>query len=335
MSLKHINNNYFSPTPETHETEILNFCSRCQFFLSFSEKSEKIARVRSCMCFNFKKSMNKIRLLNMIFNKYLLIFFLIFLSIAPLTLSLRHQDYDSSLTQLTPSTNSIDLINLLSEKSETSSEEEIDESSEDQTPHQSSAEIKRLYEKQQEVFAKNIPAKFSVNTQHTTTPKISAEGSCSSNACLARKDIEAANTESIKKHILMKLGMDEITLNRTNYPKLNEQLLETLCKKININPEACLGRKLPNVEYQSDDPVDSVYDDFDEDSAVTIDEGENVQFLSYENRIYAFPSSKFFIKTFLGFVCCFQAIKILDIFQLCLSKCTENIIYSIKLLRRV
>lgn len=298
MSLKHIKNNNFSPTPETHETEILNFCSHCQFFLSCSEKSEKIS-VR--MCFNFKKSMNKIRLLNMIFNKYLLIFFLIFVSIAPLTLSLRNQDYDSSLTQLTPSTNSIDLIDLLNEKSEKSSEEENDESSEDQAPHQSSAEIKRLYEKQQEIFAKKIPAKLSVNFQHPTTPKTSAEGSCSSNACLARKDIEAANTESIKKHILMKLGMDETTLNKTNYPKLNEQLLETLCKKININPEDCLGRKMPNVEYQSDDPVDSVYDDFDEDSAVSMDEGENVQFLSYENRIYAFPSSKFSRNNFFDF----------------------------------
>jgi hypothetical protein len=258
-------------------------------FLDFV-KSEVITR-RNCLC-QMQKTMNTIQPLNMIFNKYLLIYFLIF---APCTYSMRYQDQsvDSSFTQIIPSKNTADLTNLSSEKN---SEEDTDESFEDQTSYQSSAEIKRLYEKQQEVFAKKNPVKNNVISAHvtSTTPKISTEGSCSSNACLVRKDIEAANTESIRKHILMKLGMDESTLNRTNYPKLNEKLLENLCKKININPENCLGRKMANVEYQSDDPVDSVYDDFDEESVVLKEkEEEDVQFLSYENRIYAFPSSKF------------------------------------------
>lgn len=179
------------------------------------------------------------------------------------------------------------------------SEEDADESFEDQTYYQSSAEIKRLYEKQQEAFAKKYPVKNHIINAHvtSTTPEISTEGSCSSNACIVQKDIEAANTESIRKHILMKLGMDESTLNRTNYPKLNEKLLENLCKQININPENCLGRKMTNIEYQSDDPVESMNEDFDEESVV-LKEEEDVQFLSYENRIYAFPSSKFLFYDF-------------------------------------
>jgi hypothetical protein len=279
MSLERSNlTNYFSIST-AHDTEVPSLCPRCYTFFSFFMKSEVMTR----------QTMNTIRPLNMIFNKYLLIYILVLLSMAPFSYSMRHQDpNENTFNQITPSTNSIDLIDLSSEKS---SEEEVDESNEDQTSYQSSAEIKRLYEKQQEVFAKKVPFKNNISNAHvtSTTPKIST---CSSSACLVRKDIEAANTESIRKHILLKLGMDENTLNRTNYPKLNEKLLEILCKKININTEDCLGRKLANVEYQSDDPVDSVYDDFDEVSSV-LKEEEDVQFLSYENRIYAFPSSKF------------------------------------------
>lgn len=294
MSLERLNLNSFFAISSVYDTELSAFCSRCEYIYSFLMKSEVITR-RNCVC-PIKRRMQKIRPINMIFNKYLLIYFLTLLSVAPLTYCLKHQDHpiESSLTQKTPVKNSIDLVDLSNEKN---SEEESDGSNEeDPTSYQSSAEIRKYYEKQQEIFAKKVPAKNNVNSDHmtSTSPKIGNEGSCSSNACLVRQDIEAANTESIKKHILLKLGMDESTLNKTNYPKLNEKLLESLCKKININPEDCLGRKSANVEYQSDDPVDSVYDDFDEDVTV-VKEEEDVQFLSYENRIYAFPSSKFSI----------------------------------------
>lgn len=276
-----------------HDTEISNFCSRCHFCFSSSDSEATLRRY--CVCFNFRKSMNKIRLLNMIFNKYLLIYFLIMISIVPLSFSIRHQDHpiERSLTEIAPSTKVKGLIVV--DDSEKASEEENDDSSEDQETYQSSSEIRRMYKLQHEAFAKEISLKKSVESVKVVSTAVQAlaESSCSSNACLARKDIEAANTESIRKHILMKLGMDENTLNKTNYPKLNEKLLETLCKNINISPEDCLGRKLTNVEYQSDDPVGfTTFDDFDEDSGVTALEEENVQIFSYENRIYAFPSSE-------------------------------------------
>lgn len=213
----------------------------------------------------------------------------------PIILCVQHNEISTStMSQVTPSTNSINIIPAMNDKSSDSYEYEDDEQSEedkrDYTP--SMIDVKNAYDSQFKAFANNFPKNENKRIHITTVkPRMIVEmGSCKSSVCQARKDIENASTESIRKHILMKLGMTHEP-NMTSYPKLTEEYREILCKRVNIDPEKCLGNKPSSLEYQSDDPIDSYYDDGRDRDVVT--EEEDVQFLSYENRIYAFPSSKF------------------------------------------
>lgn len=205
---------------------------------------------------------------------------------------MQHQDMSNvtaASSLATPSTNSIDPNDDKNEslESEIPSSEELDDDQNYAIP--SKQEVEQEYMKQFNAFAKKTP-----QTQHndvhtfatTVKPRRTFEGSCQSTSCLLRKDIEEASTQSIRKHILMKLGMDHEP-NITTYPKLTDQFREMLCKRMNISPENCLGKKSHNVEYQSDDPNEEIYEN-DRD-VVTAE--EDVQFLSFENRIYAFPST--------------------------------------------
>lgn len=301
MSLKHLQLCKSFTTSTANDTETSTHCSHCHSTPTFFEYSEIVRR--NCV-HHLKKSVKKISLGNTMFNKFLLIYAIVFVVFSPLILCMRHQDLPigSALTpQMTPSTNSIDMKATQNEKSELSYEEDGDndeeESDEDQNDDfaPSSSDVIKEYEKQFKAFAKTFPVHNNENKNHhltTLKPRKTTEASCSSSVCLARKGIEEASTESIRKHILMKLGMEHEP-NKTNYPKLTEEFRERLCKKINISPENCLGKKLPSVEYQSDDPVDSQYVDYNEDGRDVVTEEEDVQFMSVENRIYAFPSSKF------------------------------------------
>lgn len=300
MSLKHLQLCKNFTTSTANDTETSTHCSHCHSTPTFFEYSE-ITR-RNCV-HHLKKSVKKISVANTMFHKFLLIYAIVFVVFSPLILCMRHQDLPngSALTpQMTPSTNSIDMKATQNDKSELSYEEDGDtdeeESDEDQKDEfaPSSSDVIKEYEKQFKAFAKTFPVHNENKNHHLTTlkPRKTTEGSCSSTVCLARKGMEEASTESIRKHILMKLGMEHEP-NKTNYPKLTEEFRERLCKKINISPENCLGKKFPSVEYQSDDPVDSQYVDYGEDvDRDVVSEEEDVQFMSVENRIYAFPSSK-------------------------------------------
>jgi hypothetical protein len=207
------------------------------------------------------------------------------------------------MNHATPATNSIDNEAILSVRSEVSSSEASSEDSDEDLDETtlSPLAIKEAYERQFKAYTKGPFKPEIVNVlgttsapsplNHESSPR---KGSCSSSACHSRKSIEEANTESIKKHILMKLGMEHEP-NKTSYPKYSEKDLARLCQAMNLSVDNCLNRKSPNVEYQSDDPTDMNFDDFsssfDGDHDIVASE-EDVQFLSYENRIYAFPSSK-------------------------------------------
>lgn len=213
-----------------------------------------------------------------------------------LIFSVRHQDYsiESPVTATSPSSKSLSSITIPNES--ILSEEEQDESEEDlEYVHYSSAEIRKRYENQHLIFSKTIQENNIITStpSNSPLPKKFKANTCSSEACLARKDVEAANTESIRKHILMKLGIDEAKLNHTTFPKLNEKIIESFCRNNKISPEICISKKTEShVEYQSDSPDFSSYDEF-EDHFTSVEIEENVKFLSYENRIYAFPSSKY------------------------------------------
>lgn len=310
MSLKHLQLCKSFTTSTANDTETTSsHCSHCHSTPTLIEYSE-ITR-RNCV-HHLKKSVKKISLANTMFNKFLLIYAIVFLVLSPSILCMRHQDLPigSALTsQMTPSTNSIDMKATLNDKSELSYEEDGDNDEEDSDEDQkddfapSSSDVIKEYEKQFKAFAKTFPMHSENKNHHLTTlkPRKTTGGSCSSTVCLARKGIEEASTESIRKHILMKLGMEHEP-NITKYPNISEELRQRLCATFNINPENCLGKKLPNVEYQSDDPVDSQYVDYNEDDRDVVSEEEDVQFMSVENRIYAFPSSKFVV-----LLTCFKA----------------------------
>lgn len=238
-------------------------------------------------------------------HKYLLIYALLCVALSPtLVLCLRYQDRPnesaSSLSQTTPPTNSIDSKSSERDKSEISREDDEDanddESYEDRDSEYRSSEILNMYKTQYATFNKKENAKVDAkNDRQLTTMKSPPArtldgGSCLSTACLARKDIEKANEENIRKHILMKLGMPSEPNKTRHYPDLPQIVLERYCKDMGLSVASCFG-SAPNVEYQSDGPIN--YDEDFNGEQETITEEEDVQFLSFENRIYAFPSSKF------------------------------------------
>lgn len=300
MSLKHLQLHKIFTTSTANDTEASTHCSHCQ-----SSPSTLTNSRRNCV-HHLKKSAKRFGSSNnTMLYKFLLIYALVFLAFNPLILCMRHQDVVATnvatISLTTPSTNSIDTSESLL-KSESSSdvvEGEDDSEDEDWDDDQNYAapsrdEVAQEYQKQLKAYAKNTQLQNEMKNSFASTvkPRRTTEGSCLSTACLARKDIEEASTESIRKHILMKLGMEHEP-NITNYPKLTEEFRERLCKKMNISPKNCLGKKPSNVEYQSDDPLGSQSEDYESDRDVVTAE-EDVQFLSFENRIYAFPSSEYY-----------------------------------------
>lgn len=222
----------------------------------------------------------------------LLVYIVISIMFCPIIFCLRHHEMpnNSTLSQVTTSPNSINVDSTVFDMSDVEMDDE--EGSEEDSSSYNSENVQIEYERQYRKFnkyhTKNEDRNFGVTT--TTTPK-TTEDSCSSMSCRDRQSIEKANTESIRKNILMKLGMEQEP-NRTVYPKLPDEVREILCKRINISPDKCLGKEPVNVEYQSDDPLGQ-YDYNEQANSATREDEEEVQFLSYENRIYAFPSREF------------------------------------------
>lgn len=125
-------------------------------------------------------------------------------------------------------------------------------------------------------------------TPHTSTTTAAPKSGCQG-SCLDRPSLESAALDSIKKHLLMKLGMEKFP-NVTKTQKLPDLMLEALCTKNNMPVEYCTGKTMSkvNVEYQSDEPANMPAID----SSDVIEEEEDVQYMSVENRIYAYPSSE-------------------------------------------
>lgn len=292
-------------SPTTNDIEFASHCSYCQ-----STSSSLLNADRTPHRSPLRRSAKKLRLPYTMHHKFLLIYVLLFAALSP-TLVLcmtRYQDKpnesaSSSLSQTTPPpTNSIESESSVSDKSEISREDDEDanvddESYEDRGSEYRSSEILNMYKTQYATFSKKENAKVEAKDHQLTTMKSPVRtldgGSCLSTSCLARKDIEKANEENIRKHILLKLGMPNEPNKTRHYPDLPKIVLERYCKGMGLSVESCFGSASPNVEYQSDGPINSNYDEDINGEHETITEEEDVQFLSFENRIYAFPSSKF------------------------------------------
>ena len=241
-------------------------------------------------------------------HKFLLIYALAFLVLSPsVILCLRHQDKpnESALSETTP-LNSIDTrSSLFNDKSEIGAEDLGDDGDDndddfnenDDDSYQKEHNQKLVVEMYRQQFEKQKQKdilKIEINDHQFTTmkPGRTTERSCLSSACLARKDLEQASRESIRQHILMKLGKINEPNQTRKYPNLPRQLLEQYCKRMDLSMDSCFGTTSHIVEYQSDGPIDSSYDDVFNGEQETITDEEDVQFLSFENRILAFPSSK-------------------------------------------
>lgn len=299
MCQKHLKFYKDLTTSTTNDTADATHCSRCQSTPSFFEISKNTRR--SCV-HHLKRSVKRVGLVNTMLHKFLLIYLLVFVAFSPLIMCMRHQELpkDSALIQITSSTNSIDTTLLLDAKDDSSEDDESDIVEEE--PEELNDEIvKKMYAIQFQTHAKNISLNNVNKDSHLTTVKPSTDfrdtprrGSCSSTACLARKDMEEEARAAIKQHILTRIGREHEPNGTIKYPEIPKNLedtIEKLCKENKIRPENCFGTKSSTVEYQSDDPVDSNYDDYDGDRDV-VSEEEEVQFLAIENKIYAFPSSK-------------------------------------------
>lgn len=173
------------------------------------------------------------------------------------------------------------------ENDEDDDEEEPSDEESEYGASPSSAEVFKYYEQQSRNYSKTTPR--TSHTPHAALPTSTIEPKSCSGSCLDRQALESAALDSFKKHLLTKLGMENMP-NVTKAHKLPEKMLEEICAGMKLPPDYCTG--MPprnNYEYQSDGPGSS-FDEFDTD---VIEEEEDVQYMSAESRIYAFPSGKY------------------------------------------
>lgn len=124
-------------------------------------------------------------------------------------------------------------------------------------------------------------------TPYMVLPTTTIQPPACSGSCSDKQARENAALDSFKKQLLARLGMEH-TPNVTKYHKLPDSILEEFCKRTNLPPEYCTGTtSYKNYEYQSDGPRN--FEEFDMD---VIEEEEDVQYMSAESRIYAFPNCK-------------------------------------------
>lgn len=262
---------------------------------NLTDSSPYCSQCNSPLCNNAHQSFSKRK--KRFSVRHLLIYASIALIVLPSANCLRHLDTSSS---------SSSLANI-----DTTTNNKSAPLKHDETPHQiivesgelddedysvqSSPEILQSYLKQNQNFGNHerseLKSRKSNAFKKITTVASSSQETCSSTkaGCTEREEVEM---ESIKKHLLAKLGMTKLP-NATKYPKLNENDIINFCRKNAIPIENCLGRK--SLEYQSDEEADSppLNDDNYDDSYDLIDVDEDdVQFSSVEKRIYAFPISE-------------------------------------------
>lgn len=251
-------------------------------------------------------------------NRILLLYLSIVLIFNPIVLCMSSSTSDTSLVAVASSTsNSIDIARLDSDKSENNFDTSVandDSDDDDDVPMENESTLKEIeeqYKKQfqkQQTYNNKFTSDVDRQKQHkpvaTKAPQkfLFKPQTCSS-SCMARKTLQEASLWSIRNHVLLKLGMQQepnITINNLR-DKYSPTMLEMICKKVMKNPDDCIQTIPNNPEYQSEDAsiVDNNEDFIDdsdykrfEDSADVENEIEDIQYMSTEKRIYAFPNGK-------------------------------------------
>lgn len=126
-----------------------------------------------------------------------------------------------------------------------------------------------------------------------TNVEESSGGTCAKSVaggCKSREDMEV---ESIKKHLLFKLGMQKEP-NVTKYPKISDAVMKIFCERYDMSEDACFGRK---PDYQSDE-YDSSTDEINDFDTDDVSDDEKYQYSAIQQRISTFPSSEYFAISF-------------------------------------
>lgn len=147
------------------------------------------------------------------------------------------------------------------------------------------SKIATLYEEQARNYSKTTQAP--VLTPYTSSPRTTIPPSSCSGSCIDKEALEIAALDSFRKQLLARLGMEHAP-NVTGSQRIPVEILEEFCKSRYLPPEYCTGSPSNRShEYQSDSPRNYEENDLD----VIEEEGE-VQYMSSESRIFAFPNCK-------------------------------------------
>lgn len=120
------------------------------------------------------------------------------------------------------------------------------------------------------------------NEPTTELPNIKLKTDC--NACHLRDELKSESLETIKAHVLHKLGFfDQIpVMNRTQLPKIPQEIYENYYNKSGYSIKST-SRSPNDYEMLGDDPFTP--------GAVVVDEDDD--YFPITDSIYAFPTRKF------------------------------------------
>lgn len=176
------------------------------------------------------------------------------------------------------------------ESSEFESSFEEDENVEsDEGTYVDPSKVANLYAEQARNYSKTTQEPIHV-TPYTAPSRTTIAPPTCSGSCSDKEARESAALDSFRKQLLARLGMEHAP-NVTGSQKIPIEILKEFCKSRYLPTEYCTGSTSnKSHEYQSDSPRH--YDENDLD--VFEEEGEVVQYMSSESRIFAFPNCKSF-----------------------------------------
>ena len=128
----------------------------------------------------------------------------------------------------------------------------------------------------------------------TSSSSSSSSSSSQCASCQNNDELKKASLESIKRHVLMKLGMEHEP-NITRFPSVPKNILQVFCKSYGRQAvNGCESSKYEN-EYVSEYQADAARNEQDDNVTPLISNEDEDEYFPITNRIYAFPNRKFTI----------------------------------------
>jgi hypothetical protein len=260
-------------------------CSYIQKVTLIKSEDTSSTSITSCHC-ESKKVMKKSRSLLRSHAACRKFFFVVFIGLVTCVHSMHHSNIESS-------SNSNNRIKEFLEQSQNDStiysiDDDYSSDSDDYgDPNYPEHEIIEKYKQQYSNHSKKIHEKDHHGIHELQVSTASSDTSKCAGSCVDRQAKEKEALNAFKKTLLMKLGLEN-SPNVTMTRKLPDEMLAAICIKNNLPIDYCIPSvsKYEHLEYQSDDP--GSYGSNEQ----VIEQEEDVQFMSTENRIYAFPKGE-------------------------------------------